>query len=113
MDVIDEQRVTVRAHPDVVRARQIGKRCAEALGCGAVEATYVATSVSEVARNIVLYAAPGEAVVRTVQDAQRWGLEVIAQDRGPGIQDLERVLQGHHSTGGGRHRGLRRAQSHG
>ena len=53
---IDEIRVPVESDTDIVAARQKGRALAVRLGFSSGEATMVATAISELARNIVLYA---------------------------------------------------------
>ena len=55
---IDEIRVRVEADTDIVAARQKGRALAARLGFSSGAATMVATAISELARNIVLYAEP-------------------------------------------------------
>jgi len=52
----------------------------------------VATSISELARNIVLYADKGEIVIAPKQQGTRPGILISAVDKGPGIKNLEDVL---------------------
>lgn len=101
-----EVRVEIASDDDVVAARQAGRRLAEALGLSSTDLTLVATAISEVARNITAYAGSGEIVVRRVELRGRCGIEVVARDEGPGIDDIERALQDGFTTGGGLGLGL-------
>ena len=92
---------------DIVTARQQGRLLVSRLGFAPADATLVATAVSELARNIVLYAQHGEIVFRPLEDSGRPGIRVVARDHGPGIPDLQRALQGGYSTSGGLGLGLR------
>jgi serine/threonine-protein kinase RsbT len=56
-------RVSIDADTDIVAARQQGRRLAVALGFSSSDATVVATAISELARNIVLYARRGEIIL--------------------------------------------------
>jgi serine/threonine-protein kinase RsbT len=58
----------------------------------------IATAVSEVARNIIEYAQPGEVALSVVQNGVRRGLEVVARDQGPGIADISQAMQDGFST---------------
>lgn len=100
-DAGDEVRVPVRSEYDLVPARQQGRQLAESLGFSSSEATLVATTISELARNIVAYAARGEIVLRRSHDGARPGITVIARDAGPGIADVTLALQEGYSTSGG------------
>ena len=61
--------------------------------------TIIATAISEVARNIVVYANRGEIVLSAVQQGTRRGVLVIARDQGPGIPDIPRAMRDGFSTG--------------
>jgi serine/threonine-protein kinase RsbT len=96
-----ESRVPVRSEHDLVPARQQGRELAESLGFSSSEATLVATAISELARNIVNYAARGEIVLKSNHDGARRGITVIARDEGPGIANVKLALQEGYSTSGG------------
>ena len=96
----DEHRVPVATDKDIVEARQLARALAEQLGFSAGDATVVATAVSELARNVVDYAPPGEVLVRIVEDGNRRGLVLIVRDDGPGIRDLSLAMRDGYSTGG-------------
>jgi RNA polymerase sigma factor (sigma-70 family) len=101
----DELRIPVRADTDVVVARQRGRDLAVAAGFSATEATVLATAISEVARNIVRFARRG-AVTVTVLSGEVAGVQVVAQDAGPGIPDLDLALTEGYTTYSGMGIGL-------
>jgi serine/threonine-protein kinase RsbT len=98
--------VVVNSVGDIVTARQKGRELAQELGFSATDATLIATAISELARNIVLYAREGTIAIETRRDAGRPGLMVTAQDEGPGIRDVQRALMGGYTTSGGMGLGL-------
>jgi len=102
----DEIVVPVRADVDVLIARQKARYLAADLKFSSGDSTLIATAISEVARNIVIYAGHGEIVLRLVQKGRRRGLCVIARDQGPGIADISRAMEDGHSTSGGLGLGL-------
>lgn len=101
-----EARVPIRSDTDIVAARQEGRALSLLLGFSPTEATLVATAISELARNIVLYAKRGEVLLGFVEQRGRRGLVVVARDEGPGIPDVPRALMDGHSTSGGLGLGL-------
>jgi serine/threonine-protein kinase RsbT len=101
-----DTKVDIATDDDIVAARRSGRTLVSRLGFSTTEATLVATAVSELARNIVLYATRGEIVFRPLDDCGRKGILVIARDSGPGILDLQRALRGGYSTRGGAGMGL-------
>jgi serine/threonine-protein kinase RsbT len=65
-----------------------------------VDATFLATAISELARNIVAYAGKGEITVKAIRGSNRVGICVVASDRGPGISDIRQALRDGFSTSG-------------
>jgi len=76
---------------DIVAARQRGRTYVLQLGFSSPEATLVATAISELARNIVLYAKEGAIELQPVEQNGRPGVLIIARDEGPGISDVLRA----------------------
>ena len=91
---------------DIVAARQLGRNEAKAIGFGAVDQARITTAISELARNIYLYARAGEIVIERISDAGKVGIRIIATDKGPGINNLKRVMEDGYSTSGGLGAGL-------
>lgn len=102
----DEVRVAINTDADLVTARAEGRAMAERLGFPRPDPTLIATAISEVARNIVVHVGCGEIVLRPVEDANRYGVVVIAKDQGPGIRDVEAAVQDDYSGKGGLGLGL-------
>lgn len=92
------RRVPIQADSDIVTARQTGRELASELGFSQTDLTLIATAVSEIARNIVLYADKGEVVFSLVQNGSRVGILIVATDQGPGIRDVELAMQHGYST---------------
>jgi serine/threonine-protein kinase RsbT len=100
-------RVAITTDADVVTARQRARSMGGDLGFTSTDLTLLATAISEVARNITAYAGRGEVQLRVVRGTNgREGIEVIAQDEGPGIANVELALQDGYTTGGGLGLGL-------
>jgi serine/threonine-protein kinase RsbT len=93
-------RISVEGDADIVSARQRGRILATSLGFSSGDVTLVATAISELARNIVLYARRGEILLATVADDGQAGLTIIARDDGDGIVDVSRAMQDGYSTSG-------------
>lgn len=89
----DEIRVRIASDADTVTARQAGRDAALRLGFSRTDATFIATAISEIARNITVHAGEGEIIVAGFSEEGRNGLVVIAQDEGPGIHDVPAVLR--------------------
>jgi serine/threonine-protein kinase RsbT len=95
-----EIRVAINADQDIVTARQKGRALAIELGFSTGDATLIATSISELARNIVSYARRGEIILKAIQGSSRQGISIIASDSGPGIRDIRQAMRDGFSTSG-------------
>ena len=102
----DDAQVTIQTEADIVTARQDGRRIAEAAGIRGSNLTFIATAISELARNIVQHAGTGMINMNIIERAHRRGVMVLAKDRGPGIANLELALGGGWSSRGGLGLGL-------
>ena len=91
---------------DIVAAKQIGRDVAKAIGFNTVDQARITTAISELARNIYLYAKAGEIIIEHIQNDQTVGIVITAVDRGPGIVDVRRVLDEGYSTSSGLGAGL-------
>ncbi|HEX9245836.1 MAG TPA: ATP-binding protein [bacterium] len=98
--------VPIASDLDIVTARQWGRTLAVQLGYSPTEATLIATAISELARNIVLYAKRGEIWLGVANGEGKPGVVVVARDEGPGIADVPQAIAGGHSTSGGLGLGL-------
>src|SRR5207244_9473159 len=95
----DETCVPIRSEADILAARQQGRRLGTQLGFSSGDLALITTAISEVARNIVIYAKTGEIVLGPIQRGRQRGIVVIARDQGPGIPDIGLAMQDGYSTG--------------
>ena len=102
----DETLQSVASDVDIVSARQKGRALAAQAGFSEGDQTVIAAAISEIARNILMYAKRGEVSLVLSNHDDRIGIIVIARDQGPGIADLSRALQDGYSTSGGLGLGL-------
>ncbi|MFJ7367719.1 anti-sigma regulatory factor [Peribacillus frigoritolerans] len=91
---------------DIVAARQLGRNVAKELGFGTVDQARITTAISELARNIYLYAGQGSVSIEKLNKNGKSGLKIIAEDQGPGIEDIRRVMEDGYTTSGGLGAGL-------
>ncbi|MGQ9851271.1 MAG: anti-sigma regulatory factor [Aggregatilineaceae bacterium] len=96
----------IRSDLDIVIARTMARDMARALGFSAIDQARIATAVSELARNIYLYAGTGTVTVREVEKLGRKGIEIVCEDQGPGIPDIDLVMQDGYTTSRGMGMGL-------
>ena len=95
-----ECKVPINSERDIVVARQKGRAMATEFGFSIGNATLIATTISELARNIISYAGRGEIVMSVVRDSDRTGIIIVASDNGPGIADISLAMRDGFSTSG-------------
>lgn len=86
---------------DIVAARQLGRDEAREVGFGIVDQARITTAISELARNIYLYAKTGRVDIERIQNLDKQGIKIIASDNGPGIADIQRVMSDGYTTSNG------------
>jgi serine/threonine-protein kinase RsbT len=99
-------RVRIESEGDIVTVRRAVRDAAREIGFGVTDLTRIVTAASELTRNIYLYAGSGEVRWRQLNSGPSPGIEVVFEDRGPGISDLELALERGFSTSGGLGLGL-------
>ncbi|MCF3944652.1 anti-sigma regulatory factor [Oceanobacillus alkalisoli] len=98
--------VNINKEWDIVGARQLGREMAKEIGFSTVDQARIATAISELARNIYLYAEQGKISYEIIYNDSRAGLCLIAEDEGPGISDISQVMRDGFTTSGGLGAGL-------
>jgi len=98
--------VDIHSEWGIVAARQAGRKLAREIGFGSVDQARITTAISELARNIYLYANKGQIQIEEVTSSGKRGIKVIATDEGPGIKELRRVMEDGFTTSGGLGAGL-------
>jgi anti-sigma regulatory factor (Ser/Thr protein kinase) len=101
----NEITIGIQHDADVVRARKSARELATRLDFSRTDLTLIATAVSEIARNIVRFAAKGQVHIELV-DQPRPGIRIVARDTGPGIPDIDQALADGYSTYNGLGLGL-------
>lgn len=98
--------INIKYEWDIVEARQLGRDIAKGLGFGTVDQARITTAISELARNIYLYAGHGKMCFEVIENVNQKGICLIAIDEGPGIKDISLVMQDGFTTSGGLGTGL-------
>jgi serine/threonine-protein kinase RsbT len=105
-----ECRIAIDSEDDIVAARGAAREVAKVLRFGIVDQSRIATAVSELTRNVVRYATDGrgDAIIRALrqESAGATGIEIVVSDAGPGIENVERALSDHFTSGTGMGMGL-------
>src|SRR5262249_32293917 len=94
--------LAIAAEADLIRARQALRAAAQQAGLGLVDQTKLITAGSELARNILVYAAGSKGRLRGEQVTARGrcGVRATFSDDGPGIEDTGKALTDGFSTSG-------------
>ena len=85
---------------DIIVARQRARQIADLLGFEAQDQTRIATAVSEIARNAATYGGGGR-VSFSFEPRPEPSLVVQVRDRGPGIADIDAILEGRFTSEAG------------
>jgi len=80
-----------------VTAREKVRELSREMGFGIVDQTRIATAISELARNIHQYAGKGIVTIFKLE-GERKGIQVVCEDDGPGIEDIELAMTDGYST---------------
>jgi len=100
-----KQVLTVASDHDVIAAQDAARRLIRAL-FKPTDCVRVITAVSELARNIYMYAGTGEVRLGVSEADRTITFQVVAADHGPGITRLEEILAGTYRSKSGLGRGL-------
>jgi anti-sigma regulatory factor (Ser/Thr protein kinase) len=92
--------ITLTTEHDIPRARQVAREICEALGTRALTQQRLVTIVSELGRNMVLYAGGGKITLRPPISSTR-RVVVLAVDQGPGIANLSDIMNGRYKSRSG------------
>ena len=76
---------------DISKVRREGMNRAIELGFSRADATKIAVVISELARNILIYAETGTVTLVTNATGKKY-IRVIASDEGPGIPDMDQAM---------------------
>ena len=76
---------------DVFELVAIVKQLAQAIGFSYHDSSALSLAVSEIATNVIRYANQGQVVISRTENQK--GILVLIEDSGPGIEDLDHVMQ--------------------
>ena len=98
--------VPLRTELDIVTVRKSVRAAAIQLGFGLPDATRITTAASELARNVFLYAGSGAVHYRVLNRSGQVGIELIVEDDGPGIANIDQAMKPGYASGNGLGLGL-------
>jgi anti-sigma regulatory factor (Ser/Thr protein kinase) len=103
--VTHQSLIAVADRSMIGETRRVASQTAGRLGLEEEDRSRVSIVASELATNLLHYAKGGELLIRSVDSPSGAGIEIIAFDRGPGM-DLQRCMVDGYSTGGTKGCGL-------
>jgi serine/threonine-protein kinase RsbT len=93
--------VVVREAIDLFTARWTAQRIAGSIGFPSLARQEIAIVVSELGTNILKYGKQGHIAMRSIEEQTRGrGIELVAEDEGPLIADLEMAMRDGHCERG-------------
>jgi len=99
--------VRVTEEYDIPETRHKARFLAEALGFRKILVFYIMTSVSELANNLFFHTDKGGTItLAPLRPTGNTGIEIIAEDQGPGIADIDLAMKDGFSTNRGLGGGL-------
>jgi signal transduction histidine kinase len=98
--------ILIRRESDLTRVRDRVRLVSRELGFDNVTQIKLTTAASELTRNIYEYAQTGSITISVIEKNDVTGLEVIYEDNGPGIPELERILAGNFQSRTGLGKGI-------
>lgn len=93
-------RVDIAGQSDIGECRRTAKRLGEACKLGDNDVGKSCIVATELATNVVRHGASGEMLLQVLNDGLTPQLEMLAIDRGRGMQNVDQCLRDGHSTGG-------------
>lgn len=96
----------IQSDLDVVNARAMVRYLARKQGFSLVDQARISTAVSELARNIYAFAETGQLTVMPIERNGRRGIELMIEDRGPGMRTMVQAMQDSRTSTDGKETGL-------
>jgi serine/threonine-protein kinase RsbT len=91
---------SIRSETDITVALSKLRADMQTISLSDYDMTRVMTATSELVRNILKYAGHGSLIYAQSADGIRQGIEVIVEDNGPGIDDIEKAMSDNYSLSG-------------
>ncbi len=92
--------ISVQQGTDAAEARRMALSLASGLSFDETAAGKLGVVVTEISRNLIKHASGGDLFLRKLNGAGPAGVEVMALDKGPGMDDVSRSFQDGYSTAG-------------
>jgi serine/threonine-protein kinase RsbT len=96
--VTSSQELKIETEDDTILVRRRVRDIAELRKFDSFATAAITTATSELARNVLVHAGKGLALIEELTNGNRFGIRITFEDAGPGISDVPRVLAGGFST---------------
>jgi serine/threonine-protein kinase RsbT len=106
MSVLKREQLPLKNSNDIVLARQKVRQWSVDLRFSLVDQTKLVTAASELARNALDHGKGGQMTIELLSNGSKAGLQLIFEDQGPGIPDVEQALKDGFTSGSGMGLGL-------
>ncbi|UZR98886.1 anti-sigma regulatory factor [Chondrinema litorale] len=110
MEVLKSKTLKISEEKDLLNIRGLIREYAGEIGLPEIFKVKLLTATSEVARNVLKYAGSGRITIRILSDINK-GIEIICEDNGKGIDDVDAAMKKGFSTSGSLGLGLPGARS--
>lgn len=100
-----EERYPIKSDRDVLVVQRATQLLTRGF-FGVTDGVRLATAVSELARNIYMYAGQGEVTLRLSEEPTAFVFGIFAADQGPGIPHLATIMKGDYRSSTGLGRGI-------
>ena len=91
--------IIIDSESEIITVRKITRNITTEMGFGVTDVTRIVTAASELTRNIFVYAGSGTMSWSICETNGNPGIELVFEDQGPGIADVEEAMQAGFSTG--------------
>lgn len=89
--------IPINAEIDIFKARRAGREMAREIGLASGDLPLIEIAIAELASNILHHAGQGSITVTAVDN----GLEIVSEDQGGGMADIEAAIRGGKKSGQG------------
>jgi len=96
---IEEIQVHLKESTDNAQVVIAAIELASQAGFSETDRCMIGTAASELATNILRYAKEGVVWLRLVREEQQTGIEILAEDDGPGIENVREAMRDRVSSG--------------
>jgi serine/threonine-protein kinase RsbT len=98
--------IKIENETSIVHIRRELRNLTTSIGFGVTDRTRIITAASELIRNIIMFAKKGVMIWGIIENGDKKGIQLIFEDEGPGIPDINKAMEVGYSTGNGLGLGL-------